>query len=211
MTEIEKRVISRRNACIGLGATAVLAALGGVRIASAEELVRPPGGQDENHLIASCVRCEKCYEVCPQAVIKPAHLENGFVSMRTPIMNFDDNWCDWCEEANNGEPLCVSCCPTGALSLPSDAEAETTILGKAVLNTDWCLAYRLIGCRFCYDACPYEAIELDSENRPVVIPDKCCGCGACEAVCVSLENGSITVGATSRAIVVVPTSEVEEE
>ena len=51
----------------------------------------------------------------------------------------------------------------------------------------------------CYDACPYEAMELDENNRPVVIEDKCNGCGACESVCVSLQNGSISEGATARA------------
>mgnify|MGYP000788137602 FL=1 len=39
-------------------------------------------------------------------------------------------------------------------------------------------------------------IEID-EN-------KCNGCGACESVCVSLQNGSISAGATERAIVVRP-------
>ena len=106
-----------------------------------------------------------------------------------------------------GRPLCVECCPTEALALPQGAEPETTILGKAVVIEDWCLAYRLTGCRYCYDVCPYEAIELDADNRPHVIADKCNGCGACESVCVSLQNGSISSGATSRAIVVVPDTE----
>ena len=39
--------------------------------------------------------------------------------------------------------------------------------------------------------------------------DKCNGCGACESVCVSLQNGSISEGATARAIVVHPLDEVE--
>jgi ferredoxin-type protein NapG len=38
----------------------------------------------------------------------------------------------------------------------------------------------------------------------VVIADKCNGCGACESVCVSLKEGSISSGATKRAIVVEP-------
>ena len=71
------------------------------------------------------------------------------------------------------------------------------------------MAYKLIGCRFCYDACPYEAMELDENNRPVVLTDTCNGCGACESVCVSLQNGSISEGATARAIVVHPLDEVE--
>lgn len=203
-----KPVITRRNLCVGLGGTAALAALGGLRLTGPEKLVRPPGGQDEERLISACIRCEKCYEVCPHGVIAPAHIEDGVVNMRTPVMNFDAAWCDWCAEANGGVPLCVECCPTEALALPAGAVEETTVLGVAVIKEDWCLAYRLTGCRFCYDACEFEAIELDSESRPSVVADRCNGCGACESVCVSLRNGSISSGATSRAIIVVPDTEV---
>ncbi len=203
----EQPFITRRNLCVGAGGVAVLAALGGIKLTGPEKLVRPPGGQDEGRLISACIRCEKCYEMCPRSVIVPAHIEDGIVNMRTPVMTFDANWCDWCADENNGVPLCVEACPTEALSLPEGATPENTILGKAVIIEDWCLAYRLTGCRFCYDACEYEAITLDEQNRPSVVLDKCNGCGACESVCVSLQNGSISSGATSRAIIVVPDTE----
>jgi ferredoxin-type protein NapG len=123
-------------------------------------------------------------------------------------MDFSKDYCDWCEEENGGDPLCAKLCPTQALKLPTEATAENTILGKAVIIEDWCLAYKLLGCRFCYDACPYEAMGLDENNCPYVIDEKCNGCGACEAVCVSLQNASIPEGANSRAIIVVPESSV---
>lgn len=195
-------VITRRALCVGLGGTAALLGLGAVRYAGSAPLVRPPGGQDEEALVSACIRCEKCYEVCPRGVIAPAHLEDGILNMRTPVMNFDANWCDWCTEENGGEPLCVASCPTEALKVGSTP--ETGVLGVAELNQDLCLAYRLIGCRFCYDACEFEAMELDENNRPYVIADACNGCGACESVCVSLQNGSISAGATERAIIVRP-------
>ena len=122
--------------------------------------------------------------------------------MRTPVMDFSANWCDWCTEENGGEPLCVASCPTEALKPGSTP--ETGVLGLAELNQDLWLAYRLIGCRFCYDACEYEAMALDENNRPYVLNDACNGCGACESVCVSLQNGSISAGATERAIVARP-------
>ena len=96
----------------------------------------------------------------------------------------------------------MASCPTEALKVGSTP--ETGVLGVAELNQDLCLAYRLIGCRFCYDACQFEAMELDENNRPYVIADACNGCGACESVCVSLQNGSISAGATERAIIVRP-------
>ena len=169
--------MTRRTLCLGAGGAAVMLGLGGLKYVGSQPIVRPPGGQDEERLVSACIRCEKCYEICPRNVIAPAHLEDGVLNMRTPTFDFSANW--------------------------------NTIIGKAVINTDWCLAYKLIGCRFCYDACPYEAMELDENNRPVVIEDKCNGCGACESVCVSLQNGSISEGATARAIVVHPLEEVE--
>ena len=195
--------ITRRDLCIGLGGTAALFGLGSLKYVGSKPGVRPPGGQDEDQLLSACIRCEKCFEICPHNVIKPAHIEDGIFGMRTPRLDFHSGWCDWCGEANNGNPLCVAVCPTHALTLSPDATKEKTILGKAVINKDWCLAYKLIGCRYCYDACPYEALKLDENNRPYLVDDLCNGCGACESVCVSLKNASVTQGATNRAIVIV--------
>jgi ferredoxin-type protein NapG len=194
--------ITRRSLVTGVGGTVALCALGGVRLVGTTPLVRPPGGQDFDQLAAACIRCEKCVEVCPRHVVKPAHIEHGVVGMRTPTLNFDRDWCNWCTEENNGYPLCVEVCPTEALSLPAEAEQETTILGIAELDASVCLAYLDLSCRFCYDACPFEAIRLDENYRPSIINDNCNGCGACEAVCVVFENASISADALERAVVV---------
>jgi len=106
----------------------------------------------------------------------------------------------------------VKVCPTEALALPADATAENTLLGLAVIDEAQCLAFRDTGCRYCYDACPYEAIELTGEGanpHVSVLADKCNGCGACESVCVSLKAGSIVSGAQERAIVVKPIESAE--
>lgn len=201
--------MTRRTLCMGVGAAAVMLGIGGVGAVSAQSIVRPPGGQDEERLWGSCIRCEKCYEVCPRSVIVPAALEQGLMNARTPTLTLNGNWCDWCAEENGGVPLCVESCPTQALSLPADATAENTVLGIAVLNEDLCLAYRLTGCRFCYDACEYEAMGLNEIGQPFVLNDICNGCGACQSVCVSLESGSVAGGIDVRAITVQPVSAVE--
>lgn len=206
-------VISRRALCAGAGGAAVLLGMGALRFTGSAPLCRPPGGQDEARLTSMCVRCQRCYEACPRQVIVPAHLEDGLVGVRTPTMEFNTDYCDFCARDNEGAPRCVKECPTGALALPEGATAQNTIIGLAVINERECLAYRNTGCRFCYDACPYEAIELVGEGArplPRVVSDRCNGCGACESVCVSLESGSISSGAREYAIVVKPLAAVEE-
>lgn len=195
--------ISRRALCIGGCATAAMLGIGSLRFLGHAPLRRPPGGQDEMRLIGACIRCERCYEVCPRHVIAPSRIEDGILGMRTPTLDFDADWCDFCIEENGGVPLCVQACPTEALKLAEGADEHSVVIGRAVIDERQCLAYRDSGCRYCYDACPYEAIRMDGE-RPVVIAEACNGCGACESVCVSLKTGAIATGATERAIVVKP-------
>ena len=208
----EPMSVSRRSLLIGVGSTAALLGLGALRYAGHVPLNRPPGGQDESHLVSACIRCEKCYEACPRHVIKPAKIEDGLLGMRSPQLDFSTDYCDFCAEENGGVPLCVRSCPTEALSLPAGADAHSTIIGLAEIDQKTCLAFRDTGCHFCYDACAqagYNAIQLDGNGyspRPYVIADQCVGCGACESVCVSLQQGSIVADATVRAIVVRPAS-----
>lgn len=199
--------VSRRSLCIGACSTVALLGIGVFRYVGQNPVCRPPGGQDESHLVSACIRCQKCYEACPRRVIVPSRIEDGVIGSRTPTLDFRNDFCDYCAEDHGGVPLCVEACPTEALRLPDDATPETVIIGLAVINEKECLAFRNTGCRFCYDACPYEAIELNTEGEiplPHVIRNKCNGCGACESVCVSLQSGSIAAGATQRAIIIKP-------
>lgn len=204
--------MTRRTLCLGIGGAAVMLGLGGLKVANPQAIIRPPGGQDEDRLISACIRCEKCYEACPRHVIKPAKIEDGLLGMRSPQLDFSADYCDFCAEENGGAPLCVASCPTEALRLPAGADAYNTIIGLAEIDRKTCLAFRDTGCHFCFDACRdagYDAIQLDGNGyspRPYVIEGKCVGCGACESVCVSLQQGSIVAGATERAIVVRPAS-----
>lgn len=203
-SEEKKEGITRRSFAVGVVGTCALLGMGGLKYVGSAAICRPPGGQDEDRIISLCLHCEKCREVCPKTAIGVAHIEDGILNMRTPKMNFNLGWCDYCAESHDGVPQCVASCPTQALLLPEGATAETVIIGKAEINHDWCLGWLLMDCRYCVDVCPYDAIELDENKRPVVIEDKCNGCGACENVCVSLKNGSINSEATDRAIVVKP-------
>lgn len=192
--------VSRRGFVLGSAGGAAMLALGLVKFAPETALCRPPGGQDEDRLLGMCVRCGKCMEVCPTGVIAPAHIEDGIVGVRTPRLDFSRSkaqlgslagWCDHCNEENGGTPRCAQVCPTGALTPPEGSTFDSMRLGTAVINRDWCLAWRLKGCAICLNACPLGAISFDGNNRPVVDELLCNGCGACEQACVSLESTSI--------------------
>ena len=192
--------VSRRGFVLGSAGGVAMLALGLVKFAPETALCRPPGGQDEDRLLGMCVRCGKCMEVCPTGVIAPAHIEDGIVGVRTPRLDFSRSkaqlgslagWCDHCDDANGGTPRCAQVCPTGALTPSEGSTFDSMRLGTAVINRDWCLAWRLKGCTICQNACPLGAISFDGNNRPVVDERLCNGCGACEQACVSLESTSI--------------------
>lgn len=196
---------SRRDVICTAAGTAALLAVGAVKFAPSQALVRPPGAQDEVQLISACTRCQKCLEACPKGVISISHVEDGLLSARTPKLSFKSNWCNFCEDVDGG-PRCEAVCPTGAIAKISSKQVN---IGMAKLTKDWCLAYRGEGCRSCVDACPYNALELDSSNTPHVIENKCNGCGACESACISLTAGSLSgtwnsSSPTERAITVKP-------
>ena len=202
--------MTRRTLCAGVGGLAAMLVLGCVKFLPQTAVVRPPGGQDEDLLFASCMRCGRCIEECPRHVVKLSHIEDGLIGARMPQMNFEDDYCDFCEQEHGGIPKCIAACSTGALGKKAEAiDVSKVRIGCANLVQDWCLAYHDTGCRTCYEACPYDAMALDNQGRPYVLEDKCNGCGACEAACVSLTNGSLSLMTTqsrptSRAITVKP-------
>ncbi|MGI1659789.1 MAG: 4Fe-4S dicluster domain-containing protein [Desulfitobacterium sp.] len=174
-------------AILGLGAT--------VKVLKREDLLRPPGGQDEAEFIAKCVKCDRCRSVCPTSAIGLANLSDSILDARTPVMKFHLGYCDFCNK-------CVEVCPTQALR-PFDM--ETVKIGLAEVKKDICIAWDSVGCTICQDECSYDAITLDEQRRPVVDSKKCNGCGICVKVCPALVMRAY-VGGKVRGIEIVPTS-----
>ena len=173
---------TRREFLIGaVGAAALIAAGGAGRALAAEtELLRPPGGQDEQSFFALCSRCYRCRTVCPEDIVVTATIEDGVLQARTPKLDFHRGYCTFCNK-------CIDVCPTGAL-VPFDSSSER--IGMAVIDKNECLAYIRGACDKCVDACIYGAITLNGKGLPVVDESACNGCGICEYACPSASYGS---------------------
>ncbi len=198
--------ITRRGVLYGAIGFAAVFAVGGVGVAFAGErdLLRPPGGQDQDRLLGACIKCDRCRSACPHGVIDVAHLEDGFVNARTPKMDFEKGYCDFCSDGQGGSVTfrCVDACPTGALAFGFDPDTGQDKIGLAQIDTDECLLYRSGSghcSKQCISACAYGAITLDENERVQVEVDNCNGCGACENACPSASYASYT-GSNRRGI-----------
>jgi NAD-dependent dihydropyrimidine dehydrogenase PreA subunit len=109
---------------------------------------------------------------------------------------------DWagCESSCN---TCGHVCPTGAIRALLIVEKKAARMGLAVVNQQTCLPYAAReACQLCVDECVaagYRAIEftrvhseLDEQGlpvedsgflAPVVLAEKCVGCGLCQTRC----------------------------
>lgn len=195
-------VVSRRTAIGAALGVVGMAAVGGVGVALAgqDELLRPPGAQDETRFLKLCLKCDRCRSVCPQTCITISTLEQGLINARTPRLDFHKGYCDFCGK-------CADVCPTGAI-LPGFDEAVDRV-GVAVIDEDECLAFSGSGgCRKCIEECPYEAIVAVA-GVPRVIADSCNGCGICEHACPSGSLRAFSGDRKRRGINVVCGSEVQ--
>ena len=176
------RAPSRREFVVGASGLIGMFALGGIGTATigADDLLRPPGGQDEDALIERCIKCDRCRSVCPEGIVVTSRLEDGLVNARTPKLDFHKGYCTFCDK-------CIEVCPTQALT-PFDETTER--IGTAIIDRDECIAWNQGGCDKCVTACPVEAVVFDDHDRPVVVSDPCNGCGLCEYICPSASYGS---------------------
>jgi len=198
--------MSRKGFLGAVGGLVVMVGLGGVAKALAgKQLLRPPGGQDEDSFVALCIKCDRCTSVCPTRAIGIAELEDGFVNARTPVMKYHLGECAFCGK-------CTEVCPTKALVPYKTKETEFNggpvlvpdiRIGLATVHRDRCIAWNRGTCATCIKACPYGALSQDGYGRPVVDRGLCNGCGICEHVCPALTARSY-MGGTVRGIEILP-------
>jgi ferredoxin len=159
--------------------------------------VRPPGSVPEDDFLRMCIRCGECFKACPYHVIQPMGFEQGLEGLWTPRVVADAAGC---------APSCNACgqvCPTGAIRALPLEEKRHARMGLAIVDLPTCLPHaNREACQLCVDECVaagYHAIEflrvhtqVDGNGEPiegsgfaapVVLSDKCVGCGLCQMVC----------------------------
>ena len=152
-------------------------------------LLRPPGASPEAEFLAKCVRCDQCIKVCPRQILRPALFEAGWYGIWTPVLVPRLGGCDY--DCN----ACGQVCPSGAIPPLPLEEKRKAVIGTAKVDFDRCTR-----CMKCVKECPKEALEEGRvEGRkgafPIVLVERCIGCGACEYVCPVEGEAAIRVNA----------------
>lgn len=162
--------------------------------------VRPPGSVPEKEFLEMCIRCGECFKVCPNNVLQAEGFEQGLEGLWSPMVVADWAGCD--SSCNS----CGQVCPTGAIRALPLAEKKVARMGLAIVNESTCLPFAgREACDLCVQECNaagYHAIEfqqvgteVDDDgvpivgtgySAPVVLADKCVGCGLCQTRCNSI-------------------------
>jgi len=202
-----------RRGFLSLAGGATAAVAGGVGVAGLNKLwganlddpdafrpVRPPGSVPEEQFLQMCIRCGECFKACPNNVLQPLGFQQGLEGLWTPAVNAD--WAG-CESSCNA---CGEVCPTGAIRALPLEEKMVARMGLAIVDERTCLPFaNREPCQLCVDECKaagYDAIEFtrvhtvaDSHGNPVegtghlapvVLADKCVGCGLCQTRCFAI-------------------------
>lgn len=134
--------------------------------------------------ISKCVDCEKCVAACREANgIQEGQPDRRHIQHFTDSRGQDVTVSTSCMHC--AEPSCLRVCPAGAI-VKGDA-------GIVSVNKNDC-----IGCKYCYEACPYDVPRYTSEGMDKC--DCCLGAGVapgdvpnCVRACIfgALEYGPI--------------------
>ncbi|HSW38525.1 MAG TPA: 4Fe-4S dicluster domain-containing protein [Acidobacteriota bacterium] len=145
--------------------------------------LRPPGAVSEDIFTGLCLRCGNCLRACPYGILRPDVGHAGLPGLLAPVLRFDKAYCH--EDCK----ACTQVCPSGAIERLDIARKRAYIIGEALVDGEICVL--ILGrkeCDACERSCPYDAVRIHWDRElyvsyPLVDPQKCNGCGACEIAC----------------------------
>jgi len=126
-------------------------------------------------------------KVCVTNGLQPVLLESGLGGIWTPRLVPETGYCEY------NCALCGTVCPTGAIPRLDLAHKQKTRLGVAVVDKTRCLAWgEYEECLVCEEHCPIpekaiQVVMIERDGRtvpaPVVVEERCIGCGICQNKC----------------------------
>lgn len=135
-------------------------------------LVRPPYAVYDE-IFDACKTCEAmCVSVCEEKIL---HLNEN----KTPFLDFKTTGCSDCHK-------CLEACTPHVLNDP-----EQFIRGHAKISMSSCMSHHETICFSCKDPCLENAIVFKGMFNPIILPEKCTGCGYCIGVCPSAAIGMV--------------------
>lgn len=172
----------------------------------------PPGGVSIDHLKANCSACYACIAACPNRIISPAVGEYGIDDLLLPVVHYKKQFCGFnCNK-------CSQACPNGALKPLTLEQKRRTQIGRVKFTAKNCVVFKDgTLCGACDEHCPTKAITMkeisgrNGLNYPVVNPDICIGCGACEYICPATPKAMHIVPLNIHGISQAPTDDRQEE
>jgi ferredoxin-type protein NapF len=182
----------RRNFLVGVG-IGIPASMMLSRLGRGEPPVLPPGAVSADQFGSVCSRCYACVNACPTHILRvdaPGRMR--LIDWFQPEMKPNAGTC---EEFCNA---CTQVCPTGAIRDLTEKEKRYRQIGVAEVIRHACLAWEdQEYCMVCDEYCPYNAIETEMSAQgipqPVVIPDRCRGCGYCQNQCPAIRDGKAII------------------
>lgn len=146
------------------------------------QVIRPPFSLAAEQMDAVCIRCGSCSSACPTGIIQSSKDFSHPGSLLTPEVRYLDSYC--LEDCNN----CGDVCPSGAIRTFKAADKSTFVMGIAEIRIRECYLQTGKECSLCRQYCPFDAVEFrssapSSSRYPVIMEEKCVGCGACQVIC----------------------------
>ncbi len=206
---------NRRQALLAFGAALAGVALFRSSALSKREsphLLRPPGAREANPNVVeltNCIRCGECLRACPTSGLQSAVSEAGLQGFATPVLVPRLGYCDYSCNA------CGRVCPAGAIPALTLEEKRQTVIGKAYLIEQRCIAWSdHQPCVVCEEMCPLpekaiwlEEIQVQAADGttlnlqlPHVLRERCIGCGICEYKCPVNGEAAIRVYVPEAAL-----------